>query len=45
MPIHLERGAESCFQSDIHYKSKIILVYYSASFIYLFAYLCIYLFI
>lgn len=43
MPIHFERGAESWFQSDIHCKSKIILVYYSALFVCLLIYVPIYL--
>lgn len=39
----MEQGAESWFQSDIHCKSKIILVYDSASFVYLLIYVSIYL--
>lgn len=43
MPIHIEQGVESWFQSSIPCKSKIISVYYSASFVCLLIYVSIYL--
>lgn len=43
MTIHIEQGVESWFQSDSHCKSKIILVYYRASFVCLLIYVSIYL--